>query len=86
MEREASGQGGCRGLILPLFVLDVRHRTGDRSRPLISDFLARLVWHRRPLTSVLWLGPPVRLGLIVGSLDVVANFDVRTGASPFRSG
>src|SRR5437899_8246707 len=50
-----------------------------------SSDLARLVWHRRPLTFVLWLGPPVRLGLIVGSLDVVANFDVRTGASPFRS-
>jgi len=28
MEREASGQGGCGGLILPLFVLDVRHQTG----------------------------------------------------------
>ena len=28
MEREASGQGGGCGLILPLFVLDVRHRTG----------------------------------------------------------
>jgi hypothetical protein len=28
MEREASGQGGCCGLILPLFVLDVRRRTG----------------------------------------------------------
>jgi hypothetical protein len=34
----------------------------------------------------LWLGPPVRLGLIVGSFDVVANFDVRTVTSPFRSG
>jgi hypothetical protein len=28
MEREASGQGGACGLILPLFVLDVRRRTG----------------------------------------------------------
>ena len=39
MEREASGQGGGCGLILPLFVLDVRRRTGTASRPLISDFL-----------------------------------------------
>ena len=28
MEREASGQSGGGGLILPLFVLDVRLRTG----------------------------------------------------------
>jgi hypothetical protein len=28
MERKASGKGGCCGLILPLFVLDVRRRTG----------------------------------------------------------
>jgi len=28
----------------------------------------------------------LRLELIAGSLDVVANFDVWTSASPFRSG
>ncbi len=39
---------------------------------------------RRLLTSVLWLAPP-RLGLIVGGFHVVANFDVRTTTSPFRS-
>ena len=40
MEREASGQGGCCGLILPLFVLDVRQsHTGTGVGLLVSDFL-----------------------------------------------
>jgi hypothetical protein len=65
MEREASGQGGCGGLILPWLAAS--------DNAVLS-----------PLS--LWLGPPVRLGLIVGSFDVVANFDVRTVTSPFRSG
>jgi hypothetical protein len=86
MEREASGQGGRGGLILPYFVLDVRRRTGTGVGLWSPTFLARRLGQRRPFTSVLWLGPPVRLGLIVGSFDVVANFDVRTVTSPFRSG
>ena len=85
MEREASGQGGCCGLILPLFVLDIRHRTGPESA---SDL--RLSWLASSGTAVL---SPVSSGLdrqsgpdlIVGSFDVVADFNVQTAASPFRS-
>ena len=86
MEREASGQGGRGGLILPLFVLDVRRRTGTGVGLWSLTFWLAASDNAVLSPLSLWLGPPVRLGLIVGSFDVVANFDVRTVTSPFRSG
>ena len=63
MEREASGQGGCGGLILPLFVLDVRRRTGTGVGLWSPTFLARRLGQRRPLTSVplAWTASPARI-------------------------
>src|SRR2546430_16010677 len=105
MEREASGQGGCCGLIevFGRSTADLPFRasastTADIfvSRPRLAPRLDRVSPYQCALAQISLVGrrsaeplsspqTPVQLGLIVGSLDVVANLDVRTRASPFWS-